>query len=761
MKKPNIFGKTQCSFILVFTLVFLQFSYSQNATIDSLKKRIKNTKSDTARIFLSNEMITKLGEVNIDSSIILSKRVILEARQINYKTGEVHALRNLATGLIRKGDFENAKKYLDSAKTIVQSIKDSTALATINGTYGMMYGMQGKYDSSTVYYQKAIDIAKLTGNSENLGRYYGNIAIGYQMQSNFAQALQYQQKSLEFAKEHNNINSQAYTTLNMGITHTNLGDIPRAEKTLLNAVELAQQAGVKIVEVYSYTNLASLYTDNQNWDDGYTYAMKAANLASELGDVAIEAASYSKAARCLTNLQQFDKAKELINKGMADAEASGQPIIICQLNTALGYTLMQQGNYKDAIPYYERCLEVSQVSDKYDPALAVLYSELAYCYEQTGAYKNALDNYKTYSTIHDSIRSRENIKKATEMNMNYEFEKKEALAKLEQDAKDAEAERVKNRQLFLIITLGGIVLSILVIVFILIRNNKQKQKANLLLTRQKLKVEKTLKDLKAAQTQLVQSEKMASLGELTAGIAHEIQNPLNFVNNFSEVSNELIEEMHEELNKGDIDEAKTISKDLKLNLEKIMHHGRRADGIVKGMLQHSRINTGTKEPTDINKLTDEYFRLAYHGLRAKDKSFNAHLETDFDKTISPLNIVPQDIGRVILNLFTNAFYAVEQKRTNSNPENFKPTVSVSTKKLDNHIELKVKDNGVGIPKDIVDKIFQPFFTTKPTGKGTGLGLSVSYDIIKAHNGEFKVNTKSGQGTEFSILLPIENSTKTI
>lgn len=271
---------------------------------------------------------------------------------------------------------------------------------------------------------------------------------------------------------------------------------------------------------------------------------------------------------------------------------------------------------------------------------------------------------------------------------------------------------------------------------------------------QTTELRQSLEHLKATQAQLIHSEKMASLGELTAGIAHEIQNPLNFVNNFSEVSNELVDEMNEELNKGDIEEAKAISEDIKQNLEKITHHGQRADGIVKGMLQHSRTGTGKTEPTDINKLTDEYFRLAYHGLRAKDKSFNATLETNFDDTIGKINVVPQDIGRVILNLFTNAFYAVDDKKSMSESKDYKPTVSVSTEKSKNKVIITVRDNGNGIPKKALDKIFQPFFTTKPTGKGTGLGLSMSYDIIKAHKGELTVNTEKGKFTEFKISLPI-------
>jgi signal transduction histidine kinase len=267
----------------------------------------------------------------------------------------------------------------------------------------------------------------------------------------------------------------------------------------------------------------------------------------------------------------------------------------------------------------------------------------------------------------------------------------------------------------------------------------------------------TLKDLKMTQQQLIQSEKMASLGELTAGIAHEIQNPLNFVNNFSEVSNELISEMIEEVEKGNTKEVKSIALDVQQNLKKITHHGKRADSIVKGMLQHSRSSSGVKEPTDINALADEYLRLSFHGLRAKDKTFNATMETHFDENLPEIAVIPQDIGRVLLNLFTNAFYSVAEKKKKYG-ENYEPIVVLKTKKEgdrsdSNRVEISVKDNGLGIPQKVVDKIYQPFFTTKPTGEGTGLGLSMSYDIINAHGGELKVKTKVGEGAEFIILLP--------
>jgi signal transduction histidine kinase len=297
------------------------------------------------------------------------------------------------------------------------------------------------------------------------------------------------------------------------------------------------------------------------------------------------------------------------------------------------------------------------------------------------------------------------------------------------------------------------------------RLEKQKEmELRTLIEQQKINLEKTveertsdlkqtLKNLKSAQSQLIQSEKMASLGELTAGIAHEIQNPLNFVNNFSEVNKELIDEMKQEMDKGNLTDAKGIARNIRENEEKINQHGKRADAIVKGMLQHSRTSSGQKEPTDINALADEYLRLAYHGLRAKDNSFNVSINTDFDNSIGKINIMQQDIGRALLNLYNNAFYAVNEKaKLRSSPGGYEPRVTVGTGQLGDHIEIRVQDNGNGIPSQIREKIFQPFFTTKPTGQGTGLGLSLSYDIIKAHGGEIKVESKEGEGSEFIITL---------
>jgi len=323
---------------------------------------------------------------------------------------------------------------------------------------------------------------------------------------------------------------------------------------------------------------------------------------------------------------------------------------------------------------------------------------------------------------------------------------------------EKQKELTKSRNRIYLLLSAIVVLGILVLLFY--RNNRHKQKANYQLTEQKEEIEaqrdalgNTIEQLKGAQTQLIQSEKMASLGELTAGIAHEIQNPLNFVNNFSEVNKEMLDELEEELKKGNIDDALTLAADIKANEEKINHHGKRADFIVKGMLQHSRTSTGEKQLSNINILADEFLKLSYHGLRAKDKSFNAELVTNFDKNLPKINIAQQDIGRVLLNLFNNAFYAVNQKKKTAG-DDYKPEVTVSTLTEKGNLIISVKDNGNGIPDNIKEKIMQPFFTTKPTGEGTGLGLSLSYDIVvKGHGGNIEIISEEGEFTEFKISIP--------
>jgi signal transduction histidine kinase len=437
----------------------------------------------------------------------------------------------------------------------------------------------------------------------------------------------------------------------------------------------------------------------------------------------------------------------------------------------------QQRVYIDLVDTYNKISEIFQAKGQMD--LSIYYANMSISQEGINTYpdgelrsalqlvnvyelKGAKDSVIKYQKLAISLKDRLFDRQKTREAQRFIFDERLHQQELQQQL--AQTKLVYRNRLNIYFLLAGLLI-LIIVAGGLWRRNVFKQRAYALLEKQKqeidfqkTKVEETLTDLKATQAQLIQSEKMASLGELTAGIAHEIQNPLNFVNNFSDVNQELLAELKEEAAKGNINEVSAIANDAIDNEQKINHHGKRADSIVKGMLQHSRASSGQKELTDINKLADEYLRLSYHGMRAKDKSFNAEFKTDFDEAIGKINVVPQDVGRVLLNLFNNAFYAVNEKMKATNKD-YQPTVSVVTKRSNSPlgaggIEIRVADNGNGIPQNIVDKIFQPFFTTKPTGQGTGLGLSLAYDIVKAHGGEIKVETTEGGGSKFIVKLPV-------
>jgi len=539
-----------------------------------------------------------------------------------------------------------------------------------------------------------------------------------------------------------------------------------------------------------YGQMYRLYSDLEMFDRG-AEAMENRVKLLEANDLSSDMFNaYNQVMWAMYDAKNYDKARHYNELKKSISTQLTAEEFVADSYSLEGHIQMDKKHYRVAISLIEKALDVSMRLDRVDNDEWEAY-RIATCYYNLNEHENALkyallsqevlhpENVRlkkrlnmTLSDIYDALGNeklaykhlkiyKDLIIESEDIDIAYVLMKAEVrsviesnqleidILEREQFIKDQEN---KNQRLW-IISIAGALLFTLILSFILFRNNKNRKKANSILIQQKEKVQETLEELKVTQSQLIQSEKMASLGELTAGIAHEIQNPLNFVNNFSEVSQELMKEMYEEIKKGDQAEALEIGSDIEQNLEKINHHGQRASEIVKGMLQHSRSSSGTRELTDINALTDEYLRLAYHGLRAKDKMFNAKMETDFDQKLEKIEIIPQEIGRVILNLITNAFYAVNEKKK-SGEENYDPIVSITSKKKANIIEIKVTDNGNGMPQKVLDKIFQPFFTTKPTGQGTGLGLSLSYDIIKAHGGELKVETKEGEGTQFKIVLPI-------
>ena len=513
-------------------------------------------------------------------------------------------------------------------------------------------------------------------------------------------------KSRAYAAEASDINFVGIANMNLGQAyyHINLDSALILEQ---NAEQIFIQTGYKKYLGFVYLGVGTIYSAKGNKPFALKYFLKGLHASIEQKNLATAQSNYFLLSNYYLSEKQRDSSLYYARKRLELAHSI---------------------NLNDLGLAYEAVCRSYQLAGNTDSAYK--YQGLA-----------LMANDSSYKATAKSLADFQKLSFKAQINLQ-ELEKEKA------------ANQTRIRTFVLLAAIG--VLLLLAVIFY--RNTREKQKANVLLNQQKDEVQSALSRLKSTQTQLIQSEKMASLGELTAGIAHEIQNPLNFVNNFSEVSAELVDEMEEELGRGDIEEAQSIAADVKQNLEKIRHHGKRADIIVKGMLEHSRVGTGEKQPTDLDALADEFLKLSYHGFHAKDRSFNAApiaigMVTHFDPDLPKINLVQQDIGRVLLNLFNNAFYAVNQKAKTAGAD-YKPEVSVATSLKNDLVMIIVKDNGNGIPDAIKDKIMQPFFTTKPTGEGTGLGLSLSYDIVvKGHGGSIQVNSVDGEGSEFIVTLP--------
>jgi signal transduction histidine kinase len=561
----------------------------------------------------------------------------------------------------------------------------------------------------------------------------------------FPQALEIQFKALQLSRKEGDRYEEACTLSYIGFIYTELKEFRQALDFLLKSKELFEiiSNSESVMKNFNLSNIGNAYEGMNMLDSALVFQKEAEKKSMQLESENLKVLILTRLGIVYARLGKIDQALKFYYHAHEYAKLIGDDVTICTIENQLAQIFNTQKNIDSSLYYAQLALKNSKISMQ---KLQILNAAnlLVKLYRK----KNIPDSIIYYQDItiamNDSLYGPAKFRELQLLTLKEQQRQQEA-------AQQQERYKNKTRTIALLASLGVFIF----VVIILYRNIRQKQKA-------KDKIEKAYTQLKTAQAQLIQQEKMAALGELTAGIAHEIQNPLNFVNNFSEVSNELIDEMKSELKKGNSEEAINIADNVKQNLEKINHHGKRADAIVKGMLQHSRSTSGVKEPTDINALCDEYLRLAYHGLRAKDKSFNANFETHFDNSVGKINIIPQDIGRVILNLINNAFYAVNEKEKAPQPPkgvNYGPTVIVSTKKINSPlgaggIEIKVKDNGNGIPQKVLDKIFQPFFTTKPTGQGTGLGLSLAYDIVtKGHGGELKVETKEGEGSTFIVLLP--------
>ncbi len=622
--------------------------------------------------------------------------------------------------------------YLPAQSTNIDSLQKALAVSKADTNRVLIlqeladsYALKGK-DSALIYTDRGIQLSKELKYIKGEALCLMTTAIYYRIYGASAQGMHYAMRALPLFEKQKDVNNIILCNLLISWTLEDQ-EYPRlAVDYLLKITPIAIRERSQWLG-FCYTTLCINYTYLNILDSALVFGLKADTLMpnddfniSSIGDL------YLKMHKVL-------EAEKYLNRVIAIYGNKGN---FSSHTFNVLSNLYYQKNLVDSAIYFAK--KAFSQSNKDEKHAAIIHSQMAATmlkelYQKKGMKDSMLFYMQTIIASKDKVagQERENLISLlfNEQSQHQEIE----TSKLQYE------KRVQIFSLLAVLTI------FLLISLVLYRHDRQKQKANKIL-------EKTLTELRSTQAQLIQSEKMASLGELTAGIAHEIQNPLNFVNNFSEVNKELLAEMNEAIEKENYNEVREIAKDVTDNEEKINHHGRRAEAIVKGMLQHSQTSTGQKEPTDINKLADEYLRLAYQGLRAKDKSFNATMQTNFDETIGNMNIIPQDIARVLLNLYNNAFYATNEK-SKQHIESYEPTVLVSTKKMEDKIFISVKDNGNGISKKIVDKIFQPFFTTKPTGQGTGLGLSLSFDIVKAHGGELKVETKENEGSEFFIQLP--------
>jgi len=644
---------------------------------------------------------------------------------------------------------------VDSLRNVLQTaITDSDRH---NASYNLyLYFLETNRDSALFYAEKRLTLAKKDNIKLAEAAALTSKAYQYNAMGRYSEAFQHLLEALKIAEDPKNEEVQGWKVTQYPIPgksrlivlstihHVMGGLMHNAENPeqeiiqLKEALKIAVQINHPDRQMTGNMNLASAYL-KMNQPDSAFYFAKVAQVLSEnplaqgyignnmltIGDIYLVKGDTAQ-------------AKTIYKEGLSSSIRQNNQADIGNLSHRLLRVYLMEKKKDSALAYALKNLQVIKSIEGVgyrEIDIGVAYEDLYLAYR----LNNQPDSAYKYQGL--ALNTKDSLYKIRIRNL-ADFQKLSLGESLRLENLEKEKIQTQNKIRAYGMLAGLIILS--VIGFILHRNNRQNQKA-------KAKIEEAYSELKSTQAQLIQSEKMASLGELTAGIAHEIQNPLNFVNNFSDVNKELLEEVKTQKSKLKSEELDELLGNIAANEEKINHHGKRADAIVKGMLQHSRQTSGAKEPTDINALCDEYLRLSYHGLRAKEKDFNAKIETDFDSSLPKVNVVPQDMARVLMNLYNNGFYAVNEKKKITS-DGYEPTVSVSTKKEGDKVVISVTDNGAGIPQNIIDKIFQPFFTTKPTGQGTGLGLSLAYDIVKGHGGDIKVETKEDEGSEFIIQL---------
>jgi signal transduction histidine kinase len=617
--------------------------------------------------------------------------------------------------------------------------------------------IQNLPDSGIYYGERGVALANSLKDEKGEANCLYSCSLIFSRMGNVSQSVFYALRALEIFERLGDLRAISETKLILQGNYRDIGDVDNALMYALTGEELAESHN--LISLYNFPGhrlaplflgeIAKTYLDRNQLDSALYFSRKALEQNELFGGTVWNFPVYL-IGRVQTAQGNYEEALKSFHDALPLAVSNQFPWDTLQIFSGLANLYLKTGKTDSAIYYSKIVIGNRNLGETSYVMEAIGY--LADAYKLKGDKDNTIRYIEFRDFYWDSI---SNNKKLRDI-QNLAFD-----MKLKQQESVATQKRYQEKLRFYFLAAASLI--ILLVAVFLWRNIRQRQKAYTQLERQKyeteqqkIKTEKALGELKDTQTQLIQSEKMASLGELTSGIAHEIQNPLNFVNNFSEVNTELIGELRQEMEKGNLQAAKTIAEEISKNEQKITQHGKRADAIVKGMLQHARPATGTKETTDINQLTEEYLRLAFLGMRTKEKSFQANIKTEFDPSLGMVNVVPVDIGRVLLNVFSNAFYALNEKAKEAVGD-YEPVILVKTIKTGHKVEIRVRDNGNGVPHHVIDKIFQPFFTTKPPGQGTGLGLSLSYDIMKAHGGEINVESREGGFTEFIITLPVSDT----
>ncbi|HTQ66960.1 MAG TPA: tetratricopeptide repeat protein [Puia sp.] len=731
-----------CLMLLLLILTGRQVSFSQSNKADSLKKLLPASEGK-ARTDILNRISKEYWFTNHDSSMYYAGIALSLAEQMHYDRAAAEAFRNM--GMASISDTVTARRYFYKSMNGFRLDGDKKGIGDCYNNLGLML-MNTNYQAALNSFDSALAIFNEIGDKKGQGSVLNYINVVYQYLGDYQKAVDYALEGLEIRKKTDDINGIIYSYINTGDIYAEGGQLQSAIKYYNESIEFAKQHHLNPFP-NSYWGLAYVYIRLGQYEE----ARKNIFINPSSKNYLLFGDFYFATGKPDNALIEYKKSiREPVRRGNKSELAKSY--------IGLAEVFLKKNNLENAL---QTAIHAYSIADSAGNKLTLASAAdvLANVYAKKGQFREAFFYSTRSHSILDSVNNKTNEgyqHKLGTYEAKNEIDRREANLKILAAEKTLQDQKLSSeRTIRNIILLGTALLLILSIIIITYINNKRKkiQAQKEQIDIQKSKVEKTLTELKKAQAQLIHQEKMSWLGELTAGVAHEIQNPLNFVNNFSELNREMMEELEAEFAKGNFSQAQEIFQNIKNNESKISHHGKRADSIVKSMLGHAQSGSGQKELRDINVLAGEFLRICIQNLKVREKDFSVEVNTYFDQSIENIPVVPKDIGKVFMNIYNNAFYAVSEKKK-KNLDGYAPAVTVSTRKNDQFIEISIKDNGDGIPEQNLQKIFQPFFTTKPAGQGTGLGLSLSYDMVKAQGGEITVETREGLGSEFIVRLAL-------